>query len=775
MANGRVSGSVMLRPIRVGLLLRSNITSLNLGIEWATSTWGGAYSLLFDPTGEEGLLRVADGLGVDVLYPVDDDERDRQLAETPGYVWQGRGEWSPYAQPKEYMSARLLGPEWLLDRLPKGIEPFLPTWSDDDPLGGLFSVWLGKYGSDDFGRQLAAAVEQSGRVIEIALDAPVALPDGISPIRLTGQGIGYSGENGFHGFVVVDPTNPKHLRLAWNVRALGGDVFPWPLHDSDRLRELAQAWIEDRRSSGQLSRWRRGDGTPLPPHASVMLLEEGSTIPDDLAQILSDAGLNPFPEGYFVVPGWSGSHPFSTEFERSFSADLDAADWSFPVPLPEFVPALRRDPITRSMMVAAQVELFREQRLGSTRWAALPNVRGLARLLRGGALRSTMRRPVLGGRALALEVSSDECNIELVPAIEAIANLFEGSGWECSQSDPGRFATRLADIFGGPGTVVANQPAARAVLVATVRSPTGKTIGELLAAAKKHHGSWPTRLLVERSPDDYAREVVDFLLYRRLLQPYFVVRCPECTILMTMRPEDLTSAVTCSMCSAEFPLGFALGRSKSGQGWQYRLPQDIGEDRLLEALALLATASALSSEGVFAGSSLHQFGIELKTPRQHGKEREHECELDLFMVVHDRGEPEIIVGEIKNGGYLEETDLDNLLRVRDWFLGRGFNCYPLFATLREELRRGERDLLRSACEHAPRAHGNHILPLLPIVLVGSDLSTAPMEEAHPRSWKTAVGAYTNLSSQSCVRNLGLTSLEWIPTGLGGSWQCDWGD
>jgi len=775
MANGRVNGEVRLRPLRVGLLLRSYSASLERAIEWATSTWAGTYTVLLDPSGDEGLLRVADGLGVDVLYPVDDDDRERQLAETPGYAWKGRGEWAPYAQPKEYMSARLLGPEWLIDRLPKGVEPFLPTWADDDPLGGVFSVWLGKYGSDDYGRQLAAAVEQSGRVIEIAPDAPVALSEGVSPIDLTGQEIGYSGQNGFHGFVVVDPTNPKHLRLAWNVRALGGDMFPWPLKGSDRLRELAEAWIENRRASGQLSRWRRGDGTTLPPHASVMLLDEGATIPDDLAHILSDAGLDPFPEGYFVVPGWSDSHPFSTEFERSFSAEVDAADWSFPVPLPEFVPVLRRDPITRSMMLAAQIELFREQRLGSTRWAALPNVRGLARLLREGALRTTMRRPVFGGRALALEVSSEECNVELVPAIDAIAQLFDGSGWECSESDPGRFATRLADIFGGQGTAVANQPAARAVLAATVRSPTGKTIGELLSAAKKHRGSWSKRLLAERSPDEYARGVVDFLLYRGLLQPYFAVRCPECTILMTMRPEDLTSGVRCTMCSAEFPLGYALGRSKSGQGWQYRLPQDIGEDRLLEALGLLATASALGSEGGFAGRSLHQFGIELKTSRQQGKARNHECELDLFMVVHDGGNPEIIVGEVKNGGYLEQTDLDNLLRVRDWFLGRGFNCYPLFATLREELRDGERDLLRGACEHAPRAHGNHVLPLFPIVLLGPDLSSAPMEDDHPRSWKTVVGAFTNLSSQSCVQNLGLTSLQWIPTVPGGSWQCDWSD
>jgi hypothetical protein len=143
------------------------------------------------------------------------------------------------------------------------------------------------------------------------------------------------------------------------------------------------------------------------------------------------------------------------------------------------------------------------------------------------------------------------------------------------------------------------------------------------------------------------------------------------------------------------------------------------------------------------------------------------------MVVHDGGNPEVIVGEVKNGGYLEETDLQNLLRARDWFLGRGFNCYPLFATFRNELRDGERDLLRGACEHAPRAFGSQILPLFPIVLFGRDLSTAPMEDDHPRSWKTSAGAYTNLSSQSCFRNLGLKSVEWTPAITGNSWICEW--
>ena len=216
----------MLRPLRVGLLLRSNPTSLHRGIEWATSTWGGAYTLLLDPTGEEGLLRVADGLGVDVLYPVNDDERERKLAETPGYA-AGRDE----AKRRDTRTLRSIcrhdcsAPSGCSIGYRKASSRSSRPGLTMIPSVGILSVWLGKYGADDYGRQLAAAVEQHGRVVDLAPDAPVPSRTASLRSRPTGREIGYSGENGFHGFVVVDPTNPIHLRLAWNVRALGATYF----------------------------------------------------------------------------------------------------------------------------------------------------------------------------------------------------------------------------------------------------------------------------------------------------------------------------------------------------------------------------------------------------------------------------------------------------------------------------------------------------------------------------------------------------------------------
>lgn len=773
MAVGRVSGHVMLRPVRMALLLSSEPSSLQRAVRWATSTWGGLYSPVFEAAADEGILNIVGGLGIDVVYPVDDQARANQIVDTTGFRWQGGGGWGPYEEPQEYMSARLLSTRWLVDRLPEEITPFLATWDESDPLAELLAVWLGSFGTGEHEQALVADLRGRGSVVEIENGGPVATPSGISPIELAGMEIQYSGLSEFHGFVVVDAADPEHLRQLWNTRALGGDVFPWPLHGAGRLEGTARSWIADRLAAGRLSTWRRGDGTPLPPHASVMLPNDETPVPADLQQLLADAGVSPFPDRYHVLTGWTGTHPFATDFERTYAVEVEPSDWSFSVPLPELPLALRRNPLTRSMIVAADVEIYRQHGLGSARWAALPNVRGLADLLTGGAIRSTFRRPTHGGRAAAVEVSAEECPVEVLPAMDVVGKLFQGSSWDCSQSDNGRFAGRLADILGGPGTPVANQPAVREALVSTVRSPTGKTVRQLLDTAKKHGGSWPKRLLWNQEPDAYAQQVVNLLLYRKLLRPHLSVRCPECAITTTMRPEDLSTSVSCEMCAAEFPLGFALAQARAHPAWHYRLHQDIGEDRLLEALALLATASAVGAPGLLESGGLHQFGVELKTPRAKGQPPGHECEIDFFMVLHDRGQPEVIVGEVKNRGSLEQQDLDNLLLVQRWFGTQGVDCYPLFATLRDELRTEERDILRTACETAPRVRGSQVLPLFPIVLLRPDLSTAPHEPDHPRSWRISLGAYSNFAAQSCARNLGLVSTAWLPPPSSSGWACQW--
>ncbi len=247
----------------------------------------------------------------------------------------------------------------------------------------------------------------------------------------------------------------------WNARAFGGTVFPWPLGHADRLRDQAHRWLEQQAEADTFSGWRRGDGQPLPPQASVVL-PPGEPIPADLANLLNSAGVSPMPGSLFTPRGWTGPHPFRTDFQRSFAVEIDTTEWSASVALPEFVPGLRRDPIAGAMTVAAQIEVFQEHGLGATRWVALPNVRSLAALLTGSQLRSSVRRPAGSGRVFAVAASSEDVALEVLVAMDVVAKLFEGSPWECSQSDNGRFAGRLSELLGAQARpVLASPPSVR--------------------------------------------------------------------------------------------------------------------------------------------------------------------------------------------------------------------------------------------------------------------------------------------------------------------------
>ena len=57
---------------------------------------GGLYSPVFEATADEGILNIVGGLGIDVVYPVDDQARANQIVDTTGFRWQGGGGWGPY-------------------------------------------------------------------------------------------------------------------------------------------------------------------------------------------------------------------------------------------------------------------------------------------------------------------------------------------------------------------------------------------------------------------------------------------------------------------------------------------------------------------------------------------------------------------------------------------------------------------------------------------------------------------------------------------------------
>jgi len=107
--------------------------------------------------------------------------------------------------------------------------------------------------------------------------------------------------------------------------------------------------------------------------------------------------------------------------------------------------------------------------------------------------------------------------------------------------------------------------------------------------------------------------------------------------------------------------------------------------------------------------------------------------------------------------------------VQEWFASQGIDCWTLFATLRPSLDADEIELLRAACETAPRARGSMIVPQFPIVLLEPELSAPWMDDNSIEKWSSTRSA-GDLAIASCGRNLGLQ--QWSPTATE-TWLCQW--
>jgi hypothetical protein len=259
------------------------------------------------------------------------------------------------------------------------------------------------------------------------------------------------------------------------------------------------------------------------------------------------------------------------------------------------------------------------------------------------------------------------------------------------------------------------------------------------------------------------------LLRRKLLLPGHRIKCPACGTEITVRPEDLAIDLTCEMCSEAFPLGFALGVKGSARNdWVYRLAGNVSVERIREVMPIMATFATLSMSDSEPSTLPHILGLEVSGPQ-------NKCEIDLVLCLDDRGIPVVVIGEIKSyRDVIDATDVANLHRVQHHLRSTGIECVILVATGRESLTDEERTTLRSFCRNLPNPlhRDGFVIPLMPIVLTGQDLSAPPHTEQHPQAWPSLEGwrGVVDLAAESCHRNLGEFQAAETDTG---TWQLTW--
>ncbi len=325
----------------------------------------------------------------------------------------------PLAPAQDYINHRLLGPERLLDELPRD-SWVLPDWAADDPLDDLFRVWFGAYGTSAQGvsleKQFAARATQAR--IDDGAETLADAASWITPVTATSGAIEYTGMSPGAAVVVVDPADPASLTALWNARACGARAFPFPVGHEQRVLPAAESWLQQLLEEGELSRWMTGDGTPAGPRIYIWQATGPGELPGTLAELLTGHDVTPVPVspdlGQEWARGWQGDHPFTTGYAHTFAQPLEADGRVARIPIPGIGGGAPTAGVLRGDVIAVQVEISATSGVRPDWTFSVPNKRSYAPVLREyDGVRLSFVRPVADGRALSVSSGAREVLIPL--------------------------------------------------------------------------------------------------------------------------------------------------------------------------------------------------------------------------------------------------------------------------------------------------------------------------------------------------------------------------
>lgn len=330
---GTVSGTVHLRPARAGLLMTTvTAPAVVRACSLACSAWGGMYFPILHAADPE-LRRLTELLALDFWHPIDDDPATAELCETPGLRWQGRSPYGPFDPPRDHLCTRLLPPDQI--RLTDDRPRVLPVWDDEDPLANLYAVWLGWFADDVEGDRQRSVYGNTASVME--LPRAGNFPDlgaAVTPVLATGARLTYTGQDP-GAVVVLIGDDPSDLARLWEVRAMGGQPFPWPVAHADRFEAPARAWLSLPATAVAAHQFQSGDGSQRGQAVRVFGGDHPVAEVQRVSAVVESAGWRAFASEPYVGRGWTGHHPVQADNERSFTASVTREDWRVDLPMPQ--------------------------------------------------------------------------------------------------------------------------------------------------------------------------------------------------------------------------------------------------------------------------------------------------------------------------------------------------------------------------------------------------------------------------------------------------------
>lgn len=770
-----VSGETMLRPVRMGLAITpGSEAELRRAVELAVGSWGGQGFPIIEVAGDhESALHLAVAMGVDCLFPVADEENLKELARTPGFEWAASWQGlSPFTRNVEgSLGEHILPASTLYDwyRIAQPPQPpvYYVSWPPDHELADLLMVWFGQFGDDVAGRADKVAFEAISQGCPVGTGLPLppypmSMPN---QLTITMQDVIQQPRWQRSGIVVMESGNVSHLVSFWNLRASGQQVFPWMESHADLLEPPLSKWLEEMASATPP---RPGQ----PPHLPLWL-SPNIDVPPRLRALVGDGRFLPMPEAHRL--DLRVCRPLMTSHVRRFTLDTGrGGEAVIPLPVLDFLP--RRTSWTDLGIVAADIDVWQEVNdpVGETA-VVVPAARCVARHMRSFV---PFTRPRARGRVIPVRVSEETVSLMPISANYLARKLAADSGYKLSATENGRRVHHRIRLLGGIGSEsLANQPAVREVVRQALRSPYGASAGSLVDRARSNEGGWSARFFGRRGFNDYAAQVVGTLAQLGILQPLACLTCPTCASTIRVPPSTLGEPIRCELCSAlvSFSTNIANHPSRPAT-WAMKVLPALDAAHFNETIPVMGALSVIETacgKGFSGSGMLYVVGVELIKDAM-------QCEIDFMILVQDSELPAVIIGEAKAGhpdrpkpsDLLSDHDLIHLEAVQDSLRAIGIDCWICFSTTRPTLQQSEIDLLRQSCERSLTPVFDFrglLLPALPIVLIGEDLSVPPLDARHPASRVRGFPRLPALSKDTCQRHLGMVDVDFMAD-ASGAWS-----
>jgi tRNA threonylcarbamoyladenosine modification (KEOPS) complex Pcc1 subunit len=704
------------RPLRIGWAIRAgDFVAFRSAVRSSFALWGGRFNPIIVVDQEELAQNLVDLFRLDVIIPVGDSEIVQAFPKRFPYlikpffddrVFADYGEYGARSQVLDIYNALIhlqKKPEWEAVKK-KGVCMY--SWAPEDPLADVFLMHFGDYPSaDEIHINYRGILEEAAEATEIKIEATGKLSSdlldhpSISFVSRCGLHRHYSVPAGWDtpGFYSGDAGDLDDLVCYWNLRAADIPLLFVDASHLERYGEAVEFWDKTMRDT--VSHRRHEFDRKVAVWVRRERLHE-EKIPESLGEVLKPFGKKEFtlcPVSADSLNGLNLRPPMMHFGEVStlgvVSTEYGKTKISFALDNKPFC----GEPGFHSQHLIASLSFIGGLYGDEKHMLIPPFVPELnefyARTLHFeyNKVRSESER--IG---LVIDAADSSSFIYALPVPDLFEKVFDLSGFSSKLSEGGLVARQLIAQLGGvDGARAFKIPGVRRLLKTHgPRAPfTKKSALELIGSQDPESPDTTFKdyenLYIEPRPHGTKLDpeaVFTYLVEKGLFRIGAELKCPHCRLDSWTALDALKQHMICELCGQEFDATRQLVQG----AWRYRRSGVLGGEKNAQgAVPVVLTLQQFQLNMSSLRAAVYSPSLDLE-PK--GAPDVPKCEVDFAWLI-PQPYPEktvVVIGECKDrgskkggkeGGTIDEKDIDNLRRVADALPRKRFNTFIVLAKL----------------------------------------------------------------------------------------------